>query len=296
MVLELYQLKGFQAVAELANLTRAAERLHISQPALSSQVKALEDELGVTLFERTPTGMALTQGGRQLLARAESVLEAAQALLSEAAALKGEVGGRARVGTLADPEFIRVGELLGAMTRDHPMIGIEFRHMVTGEAFEAVLAGDLDCSFYYGPRSSPRMARLALREFGYRIAAPIAWRSEIRKAGWREIAALPWIIPPAISTHADLARAMFDANNVAPEKVVEADNEAVVSSLVVSGIGLALMREDQALARAKAKEICLWRDIRLPTTLEFIHLAERAREDPIAALTRVLRAVWNLAG
>src|SRR6476659_8049085 len=58
--MELYQLKGFAAVAELGQLTRAAERLHISQPALSAQIKALEDELAVTLFERGAAGMTLT--------------------------------------------------------------------------------------------------------------------------------------------------------------------------------------------------------------------------------------------
>jgi DNA-binding transcriptional LysR family regulator len=52
--MELYQLKGFVAVAESGHLTRAADKLHVSQPALSAQVKAVEDELGVTLFERTP--------------------------------------------------------------------------------------------------------------------------------------------------------------------------------------------------------------------------------------------------
>ena len=69
--MELYQLKGFAAVAELGQLTRAAERLHISQPALSAQIKALEDELNVALFERGAAGMTLTAAGRQLLPEAE---------------------------------------------------------------------------------------------------------------------------------------------------------------------------------------------------------------------------------
>src|SRR5260370_20757109 len=78
-VMELYQLRSFTAVAELGHLTRAAEKLHVSQPAMSAQIKALEDELGVALFERVPTGMILTAAGRPLLPQAAKVLAAADA-------------------------------------------------------------------------------------------------------------------------------------------------------------------------------------------------------------------------
>jgi len=61
--MELYQLRTFAAVAEFGHLTRAAEKVHVSQPAVSAQIKALEDELGLPLFDRTPTGMVLRVSG-----------------------------------------------------------------------------------------------------------------------------------------------------------------------------------------------------------------------------------------
>ena len=61
--MELNRLRSFVVVAETGHLTRAAEKLHISQPALSAQIRALEDELDLTLFERTSTGMTLTAAG-----------------------------------------------------------------------------------------------------------------------------------------------------------------------------------------------------------------------------------------
>src|SRR6187399_3066109 len=110
--MELYQLRSFAAVAELGHLTRAAERLHVSQPAVSAQIKALEDELGVSLFERVSSGMVLTSAGRKLLPAAEKVLDAAQALRMRAKGLQGQIVGRARVGTVSDPGFTRIGEFL----------------------------------------------------------------------------------------------------------------------------------------------------------------------------------------
>src|SRR5438552_7897423 len=128
--MELYQLRSFATIAETGQLTRAAEKLHVSQPALSAQLKALEEELEFTLFERTPNGMVLTAAGRRLLAGAESVLAAAQTLQNDARAMKGEVIGKARIGTLSDPGFIRIGEFIGAATQRHPLLDLELHQGV----------------------------------------------------------------------------------------------------------------------------------------------------------------------
>jgi DNA-binding transcriptional LysR family regulator len=94
--MEIYQLKTFVTVAKLAHLTRAAERLHLTQPAVSKQIKALEEELGVTLFERTPTGVVLTKSGRSLLQLAEQTMESAFDLMREAKRLRTDLVGTIR--------------------------------------------------------------------------------------------------------------------------------------------------------------------------------------------------------
>ena len=292
--MELNRLRSFAAVAEAGHLTRAAEKLHISQPALSAQIKALEDELDLSLFERTSAGMTLTAAGKRLLAEAEKVLAAAQALQAEARSLKGAVAGVAKLGTLSDPEFIRLGEFMSTAIERYPQLEIEFQHEITGVALEHVREGTLDASFYYGDIQSPQVAGVALREIGYVVAAPAEWRERIERAGWSEIAAEPWIMPPEVSTHHQLAHALFRAHGVEPAKLVGADHESVVSSLVASGLGLALIREEIALRMAQAGEICVWRDARIATTLWFIHLRSREHDPVIQALLDVLRDVWNL--
>ena len=291
--MELYQLRSFAAVAESGHLTRAADRLHISQPALSAQIKALEDELGVALFERLSSGMELTPAGRRLLPEAHKVVAAAQVLRSQASAFKGKVAGRVSVGTVSDPEFIRVGDLLAQAVDTFPLLEIELHNEVSGAAFEKVRDGALDASFYYGSLTHPAVAAMPLRNFAYRVVAPVSWRERVENAPWDEIVAMPWVMTPPISTHSTLAGVLFHEHGVSPARRVEADHEAVIKSLVVAGLGVSLMREDLAIEAVAAGEVVLWGDQRLETTLSFVYLAEREDEPVVRALREVLDRVWT---
>ena len=168
--MELYQLRSFAAVAEHGHLTRAAERLHVSQPAVSAQIRALEDELGVPLFERGASGMTLTREGSKLLPMAFRVIGAAADLKSQASALKGVVAAHLRIGTLADPETLRLGDLLARAVERHPLLHLDLRHEVTGAAFAKVRDGELDASFYYGTLHHPSVSALTLRPMAYGLA------------------------------------------------------------------------------------------------------------------------------
>ena len=292
--MELYQLRSFAAIVEAGQLTRASAKLHISQPALSAQLRALEEELDLALFERKPAGMVLTPAGKKILKLANKVLAAARALQNEARLIKGKVTGTASIGTLSDPEFIRLGEFVSDAVAQYPLLQIELHQEVTGVALERVAAGELDASFYYGDIGNPGIAGLPLRDLVYRIAAPADWEERLRVASWSEIAAMPWIIPPLISSHHKLVRNLLHEHGVDASNVVEADHETVVSSLVVSGLGIALMREDVALEKLAAGEVCLWDDVRLNTTLWFIYQRERRNDPVIRALLSVQENLWDL--
>jgi DNA-binding transcriptional LysR family regulator len=291
--MELYQLRSFLAVAEAGHLTRAAERLHVSQPALSAQIKALEDELSVVLFGRGSGGMTLTAAGRQLLPEAERVIAAAQSLRSQAQALQGQVAGRVSLGTVSDPELTRLPDVLRRAVDRFPLLEIDVHQEISGAAFEKVRDGELDTAFYYGGRTHPAVASMPLREFAFCVVVPAAWSQRLDGATWAAIAAEPWIMTPPISTHHVLATALFDAHGVAPMRRVEADHEAVISSLVAAGLGVALMREDVASAEAARGTLGIWNDTRIPTRLSFVYRRERERDPPIHALRDVVRDVWN---
>ena len=138
--MELYQLRAFATVAELGHLTKAAERLHVSQPAVSGQIRALEDELGVDLFNRGPGGMSLTEAGARLLPIAEKVLATALELKAEVQLMKGQIQGTVRVGTVSDPTYLRLGEFLSRVVERHPLLHLEMHKEISGEALEEMRA------------------------------------------------------------------------------------------------------------------------------------------------------------
>ncbi|MBK9243375.1 MAG: LysR family transcriptional regulator [Burkholderiales bacterium] len=295
--MELYQLRSFTVVAEEGHLTRAAERLHVSQPAVSGQIKALEQELGLRLFERSASGMVLTVAGKELLATAQRVLTAAEDMKQKARRLTGEIAGVLRVGTVSNPASLRVGDLLAAVVERHPRLQLELQHEVSGVALEAVREGRLDASFYFGDAPGRDVVALRLRDPVYCVAAPAAWADRIRSAGWAEIAAMPWILTPATSTHNRLVTRLFEEQGIAPpQRAVEADQESVIETLVVSGVGVSLLREELAKELAAAGEICIWDKARLRTTLWFVCAAGREEDPLLAALFSLLREIWQLPG
>lgn len=295
--MELYQLRTFAAVAEEGHLTRASERLHISQPAVSGQIKALEQELQVRLFDRSASGMELTMAGQELLTAAQRVLTAAETMKQSARRLSGEIGGVLRVGTVSNPAAIRLGDLLAAAVERYPRLQLELQHEVSGVALEAVREGRLDASFYFGDAPGRDVFSLRLRDAVYCVTGPAAWADRIKGADWDRIAALPWILTPAISTHNRLVTRLFEQQGVQPpQRRVEADQESVIETLVVSGIGMALMREEAARARAAAGEVCIWDQARLRTTLWFVCAAGREQDPSLEALFSLLREIFQLPG
>ncbi len=290
--LELYQLRTFVAVAEAGHLTHAAERLHLSQPAVSAHIKALEQEFDLRLFERVASGMVLTAAGKQMLDGARAVLRSVDDMRRSAAELNGELIGTLRVGSVSDPKSNRVGELLACAVARHPKLQLELHHAVSGAALAAVRERALDATFYFGDAPGPEFVAMPLRQIVYRVAAPIGWADRMRDADWTRISDLPWVRTPAISTHSQLVTQLFLAHGVRlPQHRIEADDESVIVDLVASGVGVSLVRED--VARSRAADLYLWQGEKLRTTLWFVCSSTQADEPLLRALLGCVREVWG---
>jgi DNA-binding transcriptional LysR family regulator len=201
--------------------------------------------------------------------------------------------GKLSIGTLSDPQFIRVGELLGLVVERYPHLDLELHNVYSKSALESVMDGGLDASFYFGELPESGVTGVRHTEMVYRVAAPAAWAGRFREGSWSEVAALPWILAPERSSHQALTRGLFTEHHVQPVRWVEADNEGVIANLVQSGVGVSLVREDVALAMQQAGKVFVWETPRLPTTLWFIYLDERGQDPLILVLVRLLRELWQ---
>lgn len=150
--MELRQLEYFVAVAEELHFSRAAERLHVAQPSVSEQIKALERELGLPLFERTSRAVVLTPAGRDVLPLAIELLKDANELKLQVQQSARRLTGRMRIGFLADEYATPVGEeLIATMRRLHPRLEVEFQQVDFADHHRALEDGRVDVAFVMGP-------------------------------------------------------------------------------------------------------------------------------------------------
>lgn len=290
-------LRAFVAVAREGNVSRAATRLHLSQPAVSLQLKALAESTGLTLFTRTPHGLALTPDGAALLPQAEKALAALADFGQAALSLHSTVRGRLRIGTILDPEFIRLGAFLKELVETAPQIETELRQGMSGEVLAQVGRGDLDVGFYLGlpgelVEDSPYELRV-LSHFSYRVLAPAGWGEQVLGRDWKALAALPWIATPPASAHHRLLAGVFGPLGVTPRQVALVDQEASMLDLVRSGVGLSLVRESIAITEAQARGLVIADRVGLDCQLCFVSLAARRADPVLASAWTALEQVWR---
>jgi DNA-binding transcriptional LysR family regulator len=153
--MELQQLRYVLAVAETRNFTRAAERCHIVQSAMSHQIKTLERELGVPLFARTSRRVELTAAGEAFLPAARESLEAADRAAAEAAAAAGQIRGTVTVGVIPTVTALDVPAVLGRFRRAHPAVRIRLLGGGSDDFIAAIRSGAMDVAVLGLPVGPP---------------------------------------------------------------------------------------------------------------------------------------------
>ncbi|MEN9355507.1 MAG: hypothetical protein RL318_2832 [Fibrobacterota bacterium] len=288
--MELYQLRTFVAVAREGNLSRAAKELATSQPAVSAQVKALEEELGLALFERSPKGMALTPGGVQLLEDALAVIGVAEGMLAKARSLRGVVEGIVKIGALSDPAILRLGQILTLSQERHPGLVPELHHATSGNLRRELLAGNLDCAFILGP-SEDGLERRDLRAMRLVVVLPPDAGAAV---DWDRICQMQWIgTPPGCPLRLS-SQALFERKGCAPSRVFQVEIERTIVEMVASGLGAGLLREDTARWAQDRGKCRIWEGDGVETGFALVWRKGQGEMPRVKAVRNLVDAVWGM--
>ncbi|MDQ1040213.1 LysR family nitrogen assimilation transcriptional regulator [Streptomyces sp. V3I8] len=272
--MDVKQLKALVTVAEVGSVTRAAELLHLVQPAVTRQIRTLEHELGVPLFERTRLGMRPTEAGSIMVDRARRALNELERARAEVRPAPGAVTGIVNAGLLESTIDLLAEPLVSALARKHP--GVELRLMTaySGHLQRWLDDGDLDLTLLYNLDSTPSLhTRPLVREQLWVAAPPSAGLKADRPVPFAEVAGHPMVLPA--SGHA--LRALIDAAAARAqadmEVVVQTNSLRVQKQLVLAehgwtvlpGVGIAEDVANGTLSAAPLTEPAVWRSIVLAT-------------------------------
>ena len=240
--MELRHLRYFLAIAETASFTRAAERLRLTQPTLSHQIKQLEQELGAPLFDRMGLKVRLTAKGKVLKSYAEQALNVIESGLTAVSDLDGLVHGELHVGVFHSFATSLLPQTLAQFIQSHPGVHVVLRQQSRAEMEQGLINGDLDFAVGYAPPVSERIVAETLftEPFVLAVGEHHPW-SALSKIEPRRLHDQPLVLLTPEHPSRQLIDRYFQSKGVAPRVVAEMNsNEAVLAMVRFSSLATIL--------------------------------------------------------
>lgn len=241
--MEIWQLRTFREIAETLNFTKASENLHLTQSAVSHQIRSLEDELGVRLFIRGKRGVTLSDAGEAALVHAVLILEEAERMRQSVARREHDVIGRVRVAAATQALVHLFAPLFEDFMDANPMVDLVFRTTSsTEQTIEDILNGIADVGFASLPVYSPNLEVEEL--FQDELSLVVGPKHQL--AGKREVAVgdlrdEKWIL---FERGASIRRAtdrFFKKLKFEPEMALESNDSYFIKLMIEHGLGISLM-------------------------------------------------------
>ena len=243
--MELRQLEYFAAVADEANFTRAAARVHISQSGVSAQVRALEKELGAELFDRSGRTARLTEAGREALPYAKAALDAVTGLRQTVDQVQGLVRGHLTIGMVTGCEVKPLFTALAAFHREHPAIELELAEDNSQQLVAGVRVSLYDIALVGLADTTPEhLASHVIAREGLVALAPVdSELGRLEEVTVEELTAYPLVTLPEGTG----IRAVFDeaflSQGFLPNLALAASAPGAVASLAARGLGIAVLSD-----------------------------------------------------
>ena len=300
--MDLKQLKTFLHVAETGQIARASERLNLTQPAVSRQIRLLEDDLGEALFLRTGRGLTLTEAGRRFESRIRPVVAELESIAGDIAAPGGEIVGAVSLAVPPSVGAVFVSDVVQSLRAKHPGLSVRVVVALSGAVAEGLLNGRLDLGLLYRPLESAALQAEDLwHEDLFLIGPPSSGLRRESLVRFRDALAGPLILPGPRHGLRGLVERHAARAGLSVQTPVEAESLQVQLELVRRGEGLTLLplravADDLESGRLVAAPVI---DPRLSrtTTLAWakdrrLSRAARAMADEVHARSRQ----WTIAG
>lgn len=291
--MEIYQLRSFMEIATVENLTKAANKLHISQSALSTQIKQLETDLNVILFKRSTRGMALTDQGRILLSYATNVINAANEMQEKATQLNGKIHRTLKIGLNTDGNFLKASKLNRLIKEEFPDIHVMLITSQTINTAEMLHQGLIDIGFFFGNNQDHEVISDIISTFNIRIAIPKSFLSDNTELTWQSLAKLPWILSACECPYYQIVLKEMKAQGLVPNHHAEATDESIVKDLLLDEQGIAVLREDDAVSVLASGKIVLWEDVRFEVPLRLGRLRKQNDNALLNSISTIIKKIWE---
>ncbi|MFI6683119.1 LysR family transcriptional regulator [Streptomyces sp. NPDC050485] len=291
---ELRRLRYFLAVAGERNFTRAAERLHIAQPALSRQIRQLEQELGVRLLDRTTHSVEPTEAGRLLMERGAELCAEADRLWRDVRGFAESERASLTLGYSTSTGYGTAPGLLAALAERHPDLAVTTRLLTTAEIVTGVTDGTLDAGLVRCPPPTPELVRTLVRlePQGVLLPAshPLAGQESVETAS---LAGERLLVHPreANPGHFDAITAIFTRAGLSPQLLLRQLSFDAAHTPVVRGEAVSVVGES---AVDGLPGTLVWRPLRPASTIE-LHVLTRGGAGRRPAVAHLLRTASETA-
>ncbi len=289
----LKQLRYFEALARLGHFGHAADDCAITQPALSMQIKELEESLGTPLFERGPRQVRLTGFGEVFAPRAREILRAVDELEDLARAARTQLAGRLRIGVIPTIAPYLLPAIISRLAQLYPGLDLNLRETVTPKLIQELIEGRLDTAIVALPVSEPSLTEVALFSEHFVLVRPgeDAGKPVPNRETLREMRLL---LLEEGHCFRDQALSFCDMPSARPRELLDGSSLATLVQMVGAGIGVTLIPEMAVPVETRSAPVSITR-FRDPQPERTIGMIWR-RSSPLGKQLREIAEVVRQAG
>ncbi|MCU1716005.1 LysR family transcriptional regulator [Pseudomonas sp. 5P_3.1_Bac2] len=287
--MDLAALNAFIAIAEQGSFSEAAERLHLTQPAVSKRIASLEQQLDMRLFDRLGREISLTEAGRALLPRAYQILNVMDDTRRALTNLNGEISGRLTLATSHHIGLHRLPPLLRAFTRAHPKVALDIQFLDSEVAYEEIIHGRAELAVItLAPQTREPVHAVPVWDDPLDFVAapghPLALTEQVELA---DIARHPAVFPGGNTFTRHFVSSLFEAQGLTPNIAMSTNYLETIKMMVSIGLAWSVLPRtmlDEQVTRLPVPNIQLSRQ------LGYISHSERTLSNAARAFMRLLDA------